>query len=84
MLLVNAIGPISNGCWLLALLNALPAISAMVYALSGTPNPLYGVVGPEYTNWIPGNAPQVGLDALYLDGLTPTILKVLSLLDAMS
>jgi hypothetical protein len=56
----------------------------MAYALSGTPNPLYGVVEPEYTNWILGNAPQVGLDALYLAGLTPTILKVLSLLDAMS
>lgn len=57
----------------------------MVYAFSGTPNPLYGVVGPEYTNLIPGNAPQVvGLDALYLAGLTPTILKVLSLLDAIS
>ena len=56
----------------------------MVYAFSGTPNPLYGVVGPEYTNLIHGNAPQVDSDALYLAGLTPTILRVLSSLDAIS
>ena len=46
MLLVRLSGPSVNGHWFALWLNALSAISTIAYALSDTPNPLYGEVGP--------------------------------------